>query len=160
MILMGIDASTKDTGYSIFDNSKLIKYGNIAASSSDVIARISKITKELQQILTQYHPDKVYIEDIMPADVHNNIEIYKKLTYLQGFIVTILHSLNIPYVLITASHWRKACGIKTGAKIKRATLKEEDINFVAVKFGITTNDDIADAIGIGWCGVLECGGVS
>ena len=41
-------------------------------------------------------------------------------------------------------------GIKTGRGIKRASLKEADIAFVEETFGITVNDDEADAICIGF----------
>jgi hypothetical protein len=47
------------------------------------------------------------------------------------------------------SEWRKCCKIKTGRGVVRETVKQRDIRFVQETFGITVNDDIADAIGIG-----------
>ena len=46
--------------------------------------------------------------------------------------------------------WRSKIGIKTGKGIKREELKQKDIEFVEKTFGITVNDDIADACGIAW----------
>ena len=155
MKIIGLDLSTKSTGVSIFEKDKLIYYKCITESSNNVLKRITNITKAIANILLEYKPDLVIIEDPLPADVHNNIDVYKKLTYLQGFIVVTLDSFGISYALVTASHWRKKCGIKTGTGIKREELKSSDIKFVKNKFGLDVNDDIADAIGIGWCGVLE-----
>ena len=45
------------------------------------------------------------------------------------------------------------CGIKTGAGVRRESLKPKDIAFVKSQFGITVNDDIADAICIGFSAV-------
>ena len=53
---------------------------------------------------------------------------------------------------IGASSWRKQCGIKQGA-VTRDVLKMRDIEFVKEKFGLTVNDDVADAICIGWAKV-------
>ena len=45
------------------------------------------------------------------------------------------------------------CGIKTGAGVRRESLKAKDIAFVKSQFGIIVNDDIADAICIGFSAV-------
>jgi len=48
------------------------------------------------------------------------------------------------------SEWRKVCQIKQGRGIQRATQKKYDIEWVEKNFNIQVNDDIADAIGIGY----------
>ena len=60
---------------------------------------------------------------------------------------------NFPKIkieFIYASSWRKECGIKTGAGVKRETLKKNDIDFVKKTYNLDVNDDIADAICIGY----------
>ena len=60
---------------------------------------------------------------------------------------------NFPHIKIEYVHsgtWRKTCGIKTGRGIKREMLKLASITFVKEKYGITVNDDVADAICIGY----------
>ena len=47
------------------------------------------------------------------------------------------------------NEWRSKCGIKTGAGVKRQSLKPADIKFVKDTYNLDVNDDIADAIGIG-----------
>lgn len=48
MIIIGLDISTKSTGYSVWGNGKLVTSGCAAAASSNVYKRIKKITTEIQ----------------------------------------------------------------------------------------------------------------
>ena len=72
--------------------------------------------------------------------------------WLQGALAMMAHD-NFPKVEIIylyPSEWRKSCNIKTGRGVVRETVKQRDIRFVEETFGIKVNDDIADAIGIGY----------
>jgi Holliday junction resolvasome RuvABC endonuclease subunit len=153
MIIMGLDHSTKSTGISIFDDNKLVHYECITAGSANLYKRIDKMIVELERIITQYKIQYVYLEDVYPEDVKHNIQIYKALTYLQGFILHLLDKYNIKHTFFTASEWRSKCGIHTGRGIKRESLKPKDIEFVKNQFGISVNDDIADGIAIGFAGL-------
>lgn len=153
MIIMGLDPSTKATGVSVFADNKLIHYECITAGSANLYKRIDKMITELKRIITEFKIQYVYIEDVYPEDVHNNIQIFKALTYLQGFILYLFDQYNIKHTFFTASEWRSKCGIRTGRGIKRESLKPKDIEFVKNQFGIEVNDDVADAIGIGFAGL-------
>lgn len=157
MISMAIDASTKSTGVAIFDEQKLVHYECITAGSANLYKRIDKMIQEINRIITQFNVDYVYIEDVYPEDVQHNIQVYKALTYLQGFILHKLDEYNLSYTFFVASEWRAKCGIHTGRGIKRESLKPKDIAFVKNHFGLDVNDDIADAICIGVAGT---GGVT
>ena len=151
MITLGLDLSSKSTGYSIYDGKELKKYGCIVASDTNLFNRINKMINELEVILNENKIDQVMIEDVLIEDVHHNHTVFKALTYLQGFVLNLMNNYKITKVeFCTASQWRKKCGIKTGKGIKREELKAEDIKFVKEKFNIDVNDDVADAIGIGW----------
>lgn len=153
MITLAIDPSTKSTGVALFDEQELIKYKCITASSSNLYARIDKMVSELEHILKTQKIDRVIVEDVIPEDVHSNNSIFKALIYLQGFIAHKLDQYNLIPTLIVASEQRKKCGIRTGPGIRRESLKPKDIAFVKNQFGITVNDDIADAICIGFAAV-------
>lgn len=153
--ILGIDPSTKSTGIAIFEDNTLIKYKCITASSSNLFTRIEKIITELNNILKTNKIDYVYIEDVFPEDVKHNQQVFNALKYLQGFILYELNKFKINHTFFTASEWRKKCGIKTGRGIKRETLKGKDIEFVENKFNVTVNDDIADAICIGYAGLIK-----
>lgn len=150
MYILALDLSTKSSGWSVFDDQKLIDYGCISAGSANLFHRIDVMTSELEKILQKYQFQHVYIEDVYPEDVHSNIQVYKALVYLQGFILHLLDKYRLNHTFYTASEWRVKCGIKTGRGIKRETLKAKDIRFVQEQFGIKVNDDVADAIGIGF----------
>ncbi len=154
MIVLALDLSTKSSGWAIYENNELKDYGCITASSTNLFNRIDKMTKEISALFSQYDITKVAIEDVIPDDVHNNQKIFKALTYLQGFILRELDRLNISEIeFYVSSEWRKKCGIRTGRGIHRESLKPKDIAFVKNQFGISVNDDVADAICIGFAAV-------
>jgi Holliday junction resolvasome RuvABC endonuclease subunit len=152
MKILSLDASTKATGYAIFNEQKLESYGCITASSTDLIKRINKMITELEQILTKEKIDKIILEEVRPEQGLQNIKTHKALMYLQAAIAFLIHerfnTIEVEYTY--PNEWRAACGIHTGRGVKRETLKSADIKFVKENFGITVNDDEADAIGIGY----------
>ena len=151
MRILSLDASTKSTGFAIFNETKLETYGCLTASSTDLVKRISKIITELEQVLSQNTIDKIILEEVRPEQGLQNLKTHKALMYLQAAIVFLVHerfnTIEIEYVY--PNEWRKACGIKTGSGVRRETLKPKDIQFVKDNYNIIVNDDIADAIGIG-----------
>jgi len=154
-VLLTIDASTKSTGWAIFENTQLTNYGVITATSSNLYNRIDKMIIEIDKLIERYQPTNVVIEEVLPADVRNNNNVFKALIYLQGFMCKTLDKYKIIPTFVVASHWRKICGIKTGSSIKRESLKPKDIAFVKKEYGIDVNDDIADAICIGYATLHE-----
>lgn len=155
MNIIGLDLSTKSSGWSVFSDGNLIKYGCITAGSANLFNRIDKMIVELEPIIIENQIHHVYIEDVYPEDVKNNQAVFNALKYLQGFVLHLLNKHNLKYTFFTASEWRAKCGIHTGRGIKRDSLKPKDIAFVKNQFNIQVNDDIADAICIGWAGLGE-----
>lgn len=153
MFYLALDLSTKSSGYSVFEDKKLIEYGCITAASTNVWHRIDKMIVELDKILQQYQFSHIYIEDVYPEDVKENLTVWKTLTYLQGFVLHLLDKYNLKCTFLTASSWRSKCGIHTGRGIKRESLKANDKAFVKNQFGLDVNDDVADSICIG-CAAL------
>ena len=152
MIILALDLSTKSSGFSIYQDNKLIDYGCITAGSTNLFHRIDKMVEEIEKILQKYKFNHVYIEDVYPEDVHDNQNVFNALKYLQGFILHLLDKYDLNHTFYTASEWRSKCGIHTGRGIKRNSLKPKDIEFVQNQFGIKVNDDVADAIAIGFVG--------
>lgn len=151
MLILSLDLSTKASGYAIFENQELKDYGCITAGSANLYKRIDKMIEELENILKKYSINKVAIEDVIPEDVRGNQKVFKALIYLQGFVMHLLDKYNIKDITFyTASEWRKKCGIHTGRGIGRESLKPKDKAFVKSQFNISVNDDVADAIGIGF----------
>lgn len=153
MKTLALDLSTKSTGWAIYNNKDLEKYNCITASSSNLYKRIEKMGQELTTVLKENKIDKVVIEDVVPDDVKKNGTVFRALMHLQGYIAFTLDKFGLKPEYVVAAHWRKLCGIKTGAGIHRESLKPEDIKFVKNQFGLDVNDDIADAICIGFAAV-------
>ena len=155
MKLLSLDLSTKSTGYAVFEDDVLVDYGCIKASSTDVINRIQKIIKEINNVLLKHsNIEKIIVEEVRPENGQygvGNLRTHKVLMWLQAALEFIIHdnfsSISIEYLY--PSEWRKVCGIQTGRGIVREKLKQADIAFVKKVYNIEVNDDIADAIGIG-----------
>ena len=155
MTILSLDISTTSTGYAVFTDKKLISYGVIAPPGK-TLTRIEKIADEINLLMLEHEPDIIYAEEPEPAFVKNNIDVYRKLTFAHGAIAIVLNHYNKEMQLCSSSHWRKQVGIKTGRGITRAQLKPIDIAKANELFNLTLkNDDIADAILIGWSYVLE-----
>lgn len=152
-MFLALDASTKSTGVAIFDNDSLIYYDCLTSYSSDVINRIQNMVKKLNEVLASYPIDVIVIEEVRPDQGEQNSKTMKALFWLQAAIAFLLHDKypNIRIDYVYPNEWRHQCGIKTGKGICRAELKKADIKFVQDTYKIdTTNDDIADAICIGY----------
>lgn len=152
MKILALDLSTRSTGWAVFEETELIDYGCITASSSDLINRIHKIINGLDVVLDKYEIDKIVVEEVRPEMGTQNIKTHRALMWLQGAVAIFIHEkcgkLDIEYLY--PNQWRKLCGIKTGSGVRRESLKPKDIAFVKDKYNIVVNDDIADAIGIGY----------
>lgn len=146
---MAIDASSKSTGISIFQDMKLVHYECITATSIDTYNRIEKMVQRIRQLYNQYQPTNIVMQQVLPQDVKHNQTVYKTLIYLQAAIVLELHKSKAKVQFVVASHWRAVCGIRTGRGIKRDTLKAVSQALVKSTYGLDVNDDIADAICIG-----------
>lgn len=157
MILMSLDISTKSTGVAFFDTDtkELLHYECVAASSPNVYNRIEKITNRIEELVKEYKPEICISEEPEPAFVKNNIDVYRKLTFIHGAICLMLNHYKLTMELITSSAWRKKVGIKTGRGITRSVLKQEDVKKTKELFNLDVNDDIADAILMGYGKALE-----
>jgi Holliday junction resolvasome RuvABC endonuclease subunit len=150
MVTMAIDASSKSTGIAIFKDKDLIHYECITAGSTNPYKRIKKMVQEISNLYQKYQVTNVIMEDVIPEDVRHNQAVFKVLHYLQALTVLMLHGYNQKVDFYVSSEWRKKCGIKTGRGITRDMVKAADIKFVKDNYNIDANDDICDAICIGY----------
>ncbi len=152
MNILSIDASSKSSGIAIYKHNKLTDYTCITSSSNDLFTRIKVMVEGIKQILSK-DPDFDYVilEEVRQQGFIN-IKTYKALMYLQGCINMMIHQnfKHIQVDFLYPSSWRKICQIKQGRGIQRKQQKQLDIQWVKQKFNINVNDDIADAIGLGY----------
>lgn len=154
MYILSIDASSKSSGFSVFNDNDLIEYKCETSSSTDVIKRIKKMTSALSSLLEKQPIEIIVLEEVRTDGFHAKPTVWKALAYLQASFVFLVQEkqpkIKIEY--LQPSSWRSKCGIKTGAGIKRDSLKQADIAFAKETFNITENinDDVADSICIGY----------
>ena len=159
MKILSLDLSTKSSGYAVFDKAELIDYGCFTSSSTDLIKRIQIMTDGIKTIMEKYPEiEKVIVEEVRPEGRGygvGNLQTHRALMWLQAAIAFMLHDnyKKTELMYIYPSSWRASIGIKTGRGIKRTTLKEKDVEFVKEQWNIDVNDDIADAICIGYANV-------
>lgn len=160
MIIMGVDASTNCTGWSIFFNDELLAYGKIVPKRKheDWRERIVDIFAQLNDVIKQYHPDRLVVEDV-PLFSQKGKKTLVQLGAVQGSLL--LFKKDYPDLMIDfipVSTWRKNIGMFSGdtADQKRDKLKENSIklanqmfnlNLIFVSPGSSKNDDdISDSI--------------
>lgn len=160
MIVMGIDASTTCSGYSVFDNHKLIEYGAIKPPETlEWRDRIAYQTIEFMKLFKKYQPEILYAEDVPAKDGKLTIE---KLGAVQGMLIALCAAYKIQTHFLLPSKWRGALGIFDGTRsgLHRDVLKQKAIEMANKEFDIQlvwvapkskkNQDDIAEAILIGW----------
>lgn len=167
-IIMGIDASTKCTGYSIFKDKELIAYGKIPIIDTDNNWRhnILYMVNELNKLMNKYNVDTIAVET--PVKTIKNVETLQMLFTLNGAILSLANFRNISFIPVEVNGWRKSLGllkdIPRDVKDKRSILKERSIKMANELYGLDlvwksrtskfNDDDISDAILIAYSVIL------
>lgn len=155
MKIMGIDASTTATGWSIFDKQKLIAYGVIKPKGEDWRERIMNESLVIKEIFEKYNPDKIYMEDV---PMKKGASTLMKLGAVQGCVLSIAATYQIQIDFLLPSQWRSSLNLYDGTRegTHREVLKKKAIEVANEVFGLKlewhgatskkTQDDIAEAI--------------
>lgn len=155
---LALDQSTTGTAYAIYIDQQLIRYGKIDTHDlEDSILKIIKIRNEVQSIIEKENIDLLAIEDIYMA---YNVHTFKTLAILFGILEVLAIDNNIMFIPQVAYQWKQGVGIaltKLQGKNRRNTQKETSKDIANLKFGLNlTDDDISDAILIGYHTVTNC----
>lgn len=160
MVIMGIDASTTSTGWSVFRDKQLIDYGCIKPTGKDWRERLICQEEYISAIVDKYSPDFVAMEDVPLSSNSNKILVI--LGAVQGFFYGIFAHYKIPVNFIIPSTWRSPIGLFSGdrAGTTRKEMKRKSIEKANELFGLNlqwvsmnsskNDDDISDAILIGY----------
>lgn len=151
-----LDQATQTTGFSIFDNGRLIRYG-VFSVSGDEVERIHLIKNWFINMVNSWEPDKIGIEGIQfqhlseKGTIKNyegfmSVTVFQALARLQGVLLETCYSLGVPCEVCPTNTWRGHCGVKGRS---RAEKKKSMQNLAKQWYDISVSDDEADAIGIG-----------
>lgn len=148
--ILSLDQSSRVSGFAIFDNDKLVKYGSIEIKGENAPVRFSKVREWVRSMVVNWKPDFVMIEDVQLQDEEKNgtqgTITFKVLSGLIGVLETYFVENKVNYDLAHISTWRNHEQIKGKSRLDKkrgAQLR------VKKCYDIDVIDDIADAILIG-----------
>lgn len=134
MDILGLDLSTRKSGYSLFKNEKAVEFGVWSLVDDKEMTwreRIVWMAKQFDAYCNEHNIDLVYCEDVPPI-VDKNTQTVKTLSALQGCIIAIctLRDITIKFVPVTT--WKNIIGIDlTHSKEYKAFVKlhkDEELN--------------------------------
>ena len=156
MKILSLDQALQTTGWAIFEDEKLIKWGTFSTNPSYPIEeRLFTIWNQLTALDREYNIGYVCFED---TQKQVNLDTYKRLCYVQSIIMLWCRERGgISYSILSPSHWRKI--LKDKYKInwghKREEQKQAALEWVRQEYNGNFTSDSADAICIGRAGLLE-----
>ena len=147
--LLALDQSSRITGWSIFEDGKLVTYGKFNAESvgENIGERLEYIRNKVKTLIEENQITEVIMEDIqMQGNVVNNVQTFKVLAEVFGVISELLVEMKIPQSAVLASSWKSALGIRGRA---RAEQKRNAQEWVVNTYGVRPTQDECDSICIG-----------
>lgn len=145
MNILALDQATRTTGYSIWQNGKLINHGKFSYDDNDLGQRLHKIKLRVKELIEINLIGKLYLEDIQLENQYG-VTTYKALAELIGVLQELAIEIGVPYELVHSATWRSTCGVRGKT---RADKKANSQKHVFEKYNLKVSDDIADAICIG-----------
>lgn len=172
MLILGIDPSLTSTGWALLDfetdkvkdivpineitllnqnneyKPELIDYGTFETSSKDRLChRVLQQKIELENLLLKHDP-KVFVSEDQYG--YLNTKTLKRLSHVRGQYMAVAAEKHKPFVLYTPSQVKKNATGKGNAK------KKDVIKSINEYFDLElSNDNIADAIGVGLSYILN-----
>jgi len=145
MKILCLDQATKISGYSVFKDSKLLKYGILNADEEEKnpIERMKQMNEKIIKLINSTKPSFVVFED---TQYQNNFSTFQQLSQLQGVIMAFLFEKNIGFSIIQPTAWKSVAGVKGRKRIEQ---KSSAIQIIKNTYNIDVSEDEADAILIG-----------
>jgi Holliday junction resolvasome RuvABC endonuclease subunit len=112
MRILGLDLSTKKSGYSLFKDQEIVDYGVwslVNDKEKNWRERILWMGEQLDEYFSTHKVDKVICEDVPPTV--DNSQTVKILSALQGCLMGICASYNIEVEFIAVTTWKNIIGI-------------------------------------------------
>lgn len=145
--LLSLDQSSRTSGYAIFENGQLIKYGKFTFDDTDIGIRLNKIRNKVKELIEEYEINEVIMEDIqLQASTGNNVSTFKMLAEVFGVIYELLTELGIKNSAVLATVWKSTLKIKGKNRVEQKRNAQAKIEEV---FNLQPTQDEADAICIG-----------
>lgn len=141
---LALDQSTHKTGFSIWDDDKLIEYGTLNFVDEKLEVRMLQVKQWVLSMIETWHIDVVGIEEIF-LNAHQP-QVYKALAGMYYVLLTMLVENKIQYFAISPATWRSHC--KVTSKYSK-NIKQAMQDLVLREYGKSVSEDEADSIGLG-----------
>lgn len=146
--MVSLDTASTKSGWSYWENGKLIDYGVIDYSKEeDAEIRLEDMCIALVEILNKYKPQIVAIEmTVVERNAHTQRTLSEIVGVVRGWVLCNYAEITC----LRPSEWRKlVCNQDEKAPMKRAECKEWSKNKVKQLYQIDGGDDQSDSILIG-----------
>lgn len=145
--ILAFDQASRTSGWSLFVDGELKEHGKFTFEDPDIGTRLVKIRNKVNELIYNYNPSSIIIEDIQyQTNIGNNVETFKVLAEVFGVIYELATELNIPNSAVLSVTWKAALGIKGR---NRPEQKKNAQAWVKNTFNLKVTQDEADAICIG-----------
>lgn len=144
MKILCLDQATNKTGWALFDNKKLLEYGdNDFSHIKDFDNKISAVLTWIKELIKKTEAEIVAIEDVQYQGI---VRSYRPLVELIGVLRNYFYEQEYLYLVISNKTWKQTCGVKGR---KREEQKQNAMLFVKNKYNLGVPSDVADAICLG-----------
>ena len=131
-VVLGLDMSSKKSGYALFINKKLFDYGLWEIDSdkeTDWRKRIAYMANCVGRYCETHNVTKIYAEDVPPT--LDNSQTVKVLSALQGMLIAcaVLHNIDIQFIPVKT--WKQKIGINLASSKENNACKKR----IKEKFG-------------------------
>lgn len=111
MIVLGLDMSSKKSGYALFVDGQLKDYGLWQASEDekDWRKRISYMAECVGEYCRAHNIEEIYVEDVPP--IMENTQTVKVLSALQGMLIAIAKLQKLVIDFVPVKTWKNEIGI-------------------------------------------------
>lgn len=144
--LLALDQATRVSGWAVFSDGQLLRYGAFETQLEDEIARDNQIKTWLINMIENWHIEFVALEGIQ-YEQNFGVTTFATLARLQGILMSTLAEQGIPYMICHTATWRNYCEVKGKTRSDRKRSMQ-----LRVKewYDVSVSNDCADAIGIGY----------
>ena len=149
-VTLALDQATYITGYSVYYDQDLVKYGTFETHADSDVERYKIIKEWLVSMIEEYSPSLVALEGIQLQDPDSDKKIgvttFQTLAELLGVLKETCCELGIRFEVCHTGTWRQYCKVKGRA---RADKKRSMQILVKEWYDMSVSEDEADAVGIG-----------
>jgi Holliday junction resolvasome RuvABC endonuclease subunit len=151
MKFLGLDISSRNTGWTIMERGAPMATGDIAPpATADHPQKLNNFRDELLKICTLHKPDKICIEDVWAG---KNKLTYKILSLYHGVAYQVSAEVGISIHMMTPSRFRRLVGAVHKTKLnyaEREDAKRAVGDLVCSLFPelSSASEDVCDSVGI------------